>query len=223
MSCAQCRGLESQFGERIAAKDLRRYRRRGPDRTTRMLIDALTREGVAGTTLLDIGGGIGAITHELLGAGVARATHVDAAPAYLTAAEAEARRRGHVDRITFRRGDFTVVAPEIAPADIVTLDRVICCYDDMTALVGMSAARARRFYGAVYPRDVWWVRAVLAVVNLFLRLRRSLFRTFVHPTAAVDAEVARQGLTRRFTRQTSVWQVVVYARPGAGTPPGRSF
>lgn len=219
MSCAQCRGLESQFGERIAAKDLRRYRRRGPDRTTRMLIDALTREGVAGTTLLDIGGGVGAISHELLGAGVARATHVDAAPAYLTVAEAEARRRGHVDRIAFRRGDFTVVAPEIAPADIVTLDRVICCYDDMTALVGMSAARARRFYGAVYPRDVWWVRAALVVVNLFLRLRRSLFRTFVHSTAAIDAEVARQGLIRRFTQQTSVWQVVVYARPGAGTPP----
>ena len=89
---------------------------------------------------------------------------------------------------------------------------MICCYDDMPALVGPSAGRARRLYGAVYPRDTWWVRAGLAVANLLLKLQGSLFRTYAHPTAAVDAEVRRQGLERRVTRHTLIWQVVVYAR-----------
>jgi methyltransferase family protein len=212
VSCTQCRGIEAQFDGRTAARDLKRYRRKGPDRTTRILIAALEREGVAGMTLLDIGGGVGAISHALLDAGVARVVHVDAAPPYLAAAQGEATRLGHAASIDFRAGDFTTLAADIAPADIVTLDRVICCYDDMPALVGASAARARRYYGAVYPRDVWWVRAGLAVANLLLKLRGSLFRTYAHPTAAVDAEVAKQGLTRRFTRVTFIWQVVVYAR-----------
>lgn len=212
MSCAQCRGIAEQFDAKVAAKDLKRYRRKGPDRTTRMLIEALRREGVSGMTLLDIGGGVGAIAHELLAAGVTRAVQVDAAPAYLAAAHDESTRRGHADRIEFKAGDFTTVANEIAPADVVTLDRVICCYDDMPSLVGPSAARARRFYGAVYPRDTWWVRAGLTVANRLLRLRGSLFRTFVHPTAAVDAAVRQAGLTRRETRTTWIWQVVLYAR-----------
>lgn len=212
MSCAQCRGIAAQFDAKTAAKDLARYRRKGPDRTTRMLIDALRRQGVTGMTLLDIGGGVGALSHEMLAAGVTRAVHVDAAPTYLAAAQEEAERRGHAGKIEFRTGDFTVIAGEIAPADVVTLDRVICCYDDMPALVGPSAAHARRFYGAVFPRDTWWVRAGLAVTNLLLRLQGSLFRTFAHPTAAVDAAVAQQGLARRFTRETLIWQVVVYAR-----------
>lgn len=212
MSCAQCRGIAAQFDAKVAAKDLKRYRRKGPDRTTRMLIEALRQEGMTGMTLLDIGGGVGAISHELLAAGVTRAEQVDAAPAYLAAAREEALRRGHADRMGFTPGDFTTVADHVAPADVVTLDRVICCYDDMPGLVAPSAARARRFYGAVYPRDTWWVRAGLAVANRLLRLRGSLFRTFVHPTAAVDAEVRKQGLTRRSTRTTWIWQVVLYAR-----------
>lgn len=212
MSCAQCQGIAAQFDEKTAAKDLKRFRRKGPDRTTRMLLEALQREGVQDMTLLDIGGGVGAISYELLGAGLTRSVHVDAAAPYLAAAREEAARRGLAGRIEFRQGDFTTLAGDIASADIVTLDRVICCYDDMRALVDRSAARARRLYGAVYPRDIWWVKTGLAVANLLLRLRGSLFRTYAHPTAAVDAEVGRHGLVRRFTRRTLIWQVVVYAR-----------
>jgi 2-polyprenyl-3-methyl-5-hydroxy-6-metoxy-1,4-benzoquinol methylase len=81
MSCAQCEGIETQFGRAAAKRNLRRFRRRGPDKTTRLLIDALRAaledSKADGATLLDIGAGVGAIHHELLDAGVARAVHVD--------------------------------------------------------------------------------------------------------------------------------------------------
>ena len=54
------------------------------------MIDALKTEGVEDATLLDIGGGIGAIQHELLAAGAAHATSVDASAAYLEAAQRRA-------------------------------------------------------------------------------------------------------------------------------------
>ena len=212
MSCCQCRGIETLFGERIARRDLKRYRRNGPLRTTRILLDRLKAEGVRGATLLDIGGGVGAISNELLRAGASRATVVDASPAYLEAAQAEAERQGYRSRIEYQYGDFVEVAPQIGPADVVTLDRVICCYDEMEALVSASAERAQRLYGVVYPRDTWWDRLGVSLANFACRVHGNPFRVFVHSPEAVDRIIRSKGLTRRFYRTTPLWQIIVYAR-----------
>lgn len=74
------------------------YRDKGPDATTRALVDAIVAEGIDGATLLDIGGGIGVVQLELLGAGAATAVLVDASEAYVEVARAEAERRGYSDR-----------------------------------------------------------------------------------------------------------------------------
>ncbi|HEX5503527.1 MAG TPA: methyltransferase [Thermomicrobiales bacterium] len=208
-----CQGIEDQFNRRVATAELERYRRTGPRETTRLLLDALRACGIDGLTLLDIGGGVGAIQHELLRAGVVRAESVEASAAYLAATREEAARQGHADRHTARHGDFVALAAEIPPADIVTLDRVICCYRDMPTLVTASVARARQLYGLVYPRDTWWVRAGIAAENLLFRLRRTPFRTFAYAAAAVEAIVRDHGFERRAIHRTFVWQVVVYARP----------
>lgn len=210
--CHHCRDAENLFDRRDAERRLGKYRRRGPEGTTRLLIDGLRAAGVQGATVLDVGGGVGVVHHELLRAGAASATDVDASSAYLAAAEAESERQGHGGRVSYRFGDFVALAPNIAPADIVALDRVVCCYPDMPALVGAAAARADRLLGLVYPRDVWWVRLGIRVVNAGLRLQRSAFRVFCHPTAAVDGEARRAGLTQRLRRTSGPWQVVVYER-----------
>src|SRR5881394_3076776 len=137
---------ESVFSGRRAKKDLERYRKKGPDKTTRMLIDALKQAGVEHRTLLDIGGGVGAIDHELLAAGATSAVHVEASAPFVLAATGEAARRGFAGRLESKRGDFVELAAGIAPADVVTLDRVICCYPDMKTLVSESAAHARQLY-----------------------------------------------------------------------------
>jgi 2-polyprenyl-3-methyl-5-hydroxy-6-metoxy-1,4-benzoquinol methylase len=198
-----CQGVDQMFGEQTAEHDLRRYRKRGPSKPTRMLLAALRAEGIERASVLDIGGGIGAIQQELLHAGADRATCVEASAAYLRAARAEAA----------RQGDFVALAEQIEPADVVTLDRVICCYPDMEALVGASADRSRRLYGLVYPRDAWWVRLAVRAFNLGLRVGRRVFRVHVHRTAAVDAVARRQGLTPSFHRHAGpIWQVAVYVR-----------
>jgi magnesium-protoporphyrin O-methyltransferase len=211
-SC-QCQGIEQKFDSRHVARKLSEYRRRGPAATTLRLIDALRSEGIDGMTLLDIGGGLGDIQHRLLGSGVSKAVSIEASSAYLKVARAEAERLGLADRIVNVQGNFVDLADQIADADIVTLDRVICCYDDMERLVGRSATRARRLYGVVYPRDTWWVRAGTAVwYNARHRLRRNPMRNFVYRTADVEAAIRRQGLERRFHRDMGAWQVAVFAR-----------
>jgi hypothetical protein len=106
-------------------------------------------------------------------------------------------------------------APSRYANSVVALDRVICCYPDMTALVGRSASLARRRYGLVYPRDTWLARAAVALLNARFRLSRSTFRSFVHPTSEVEAVIARHGLVKRSQRTTLIWQLAIYERPAA--------
>ncbi len=212
MNSCQCHGIETQFNRKSVAKDLKRYREDGPVKTTRILIDALKAEGVKAMTLLDIGGGVGAIQHELLRAGASTAINIEASKAYVEAAKEEAERQGHADRVSCLHGNFVDLADDIPQADIVTLDRVICCYHDMHALVGGSSVLARRFYGIVYPRDTWKSKIENALENLVYWIQRNSFRIFVHPTEAVDRLVRRSGFERRFYREVGTWQVVVYAR-----------
>jgi magnesium-protoporphyrin O-methyltransferase len=212
-SC-QCQGIELKFDQKYVSKELEEYRRKGSKTTTLELIEALRAQGVQGLTLLDIGGGIGDIQHALLQSGVSSATDVEAATAYLEACNAEATRQGHADKIRHLRGDFVDLAEDIPPADVVTLDRVVCCYHDMTRLVALSSAKARKLYGLVYPRDEWWVRLGMSFFyNLRFWLQRNPFRVFVHPTEAVEALVRNSGLRPHFSRKMGPWQVVVFHRP----------
>ncbi len=212
MICPCCCGFDEFFNKKLAAKELRRYQRRGPIASTRLLIELLKNQGVGGASVLDVGGGIGAIQHELLKAGAASATDVDGSSAYLDAARRQAERLGHADRVTFRHGDFVGLADEVGAADIVTLDRVICCYPDMPALVERSAARARRLYGLVFPRTHWLMRAARPVMNLYWRLRRCSLRFYLHAPDHVRRVVEDGGLALHASGRTLLWRVEVYRR-----------
>ena len=218
MDACGCPGFASIFDRQTAEHDRERYRKGGPDRTSAMLLEMIRRRGVAGASVLDIGGGIGIVGRELLRSGAAAAVLVDGSEAYLDVARAEAEADGLGEQMQIVLGDFTRLAPELAPADVVTLDRVICCYPDVDALVGLSAARARRLYGLVLPRDHWYGRFLTRLENLWLALRRSPFRSFAHSNALVDGRVAAAGMRIVDERFTSLWRVVLFERPASDAP-----
>jgi magnesium-protoporphyrin O-methyltransferase len=200
----------SFYNDKRAASDLRRYREKGPNRWTGALIGALKAEGVAGAALLDIGGGIGAIQHELLAAGVTSVTSVDASAPYLDAARSESERRGYGARVRYVHGDFVQLAKSIPATDIVTLDRVVNVYPDWERLIRLSAERALRLYGLVYPRDTPFVRGAIVALNLALR---GPIRAAVHPDEAIDAVLRDSGLTPLVSTSVGpVWQVGIYRR-----------
>jgi Methyltransferase domain len=201
------------YDERRAAADLNRYRENGPRPWTAALIESLKAEGVAGATLLDIGGGIGVIDHELLAAGAASATYVDASAAYLATAQAESERRGHGERVSYRHGDFVELAESIGPADIVTLDRVINVYPDWEQLTDLSAARARRLYGLVYPRDRRFVKLVIFAMNALFRLRRQTVRAAVRSPDTIERILRANGLSLHASKSIGpAWQVALWRR-----------
>jgi SAM-dependent methyltransferase len=213
MSCPQCIGIEELFNKKLAAKELRRFQQKGARPTTRFIVEKIVAQGVEGLTLLDIGGGVGAVQVELLSAGALSAVDIDASAAYLAAAQEEAARRGFTARVTYRHGNFVDLAGSIADADVVTLDRVVCCYTDARALVELSAKRARKMLAMVYPRDSWLTRFLNRCLNLLRKAQRSEFRTFVHPRPLLEASARAGGLESRGTFPRGFWEVALFARP----------
>jgi magnesium-protoporphyrin O-methyltransferase len=139
---------------------------------------------------------------------------VDASPSFLAAAADESERRHTSSRLRLQLGDVVALRDEVPAADVVTLDKVVCCYVDMESLLAATASRARRLMGLAYPRDDWWVRTFVAVGNRVLRLRGSAFRSYVHRTVDIEAALRRAGLARRMQRRGPFWIVAVFERVG---------
>ena len=212
MPCNCCEITDNAFSEAEARTELRNYRRRGPMNQTKLILEAIRSLNLKNASLLDIGGGIGAIHHELLGDVAREATHVDASSAYLKEAKAEAARRGHSEHVHFIHADFTDVSDELPKADVVTLDRVVCCYPDFRQLLKAAAEHGQRALAFTYPRETWYLRIGLKIANFFQVLRKDPFRVFLHPISEMDLLLQREGFERVSLRRLFVWEVALYRR-----------
>ncbi len=210
-----CCAAESQFGPKVAERDLQRYRRRGADAVTKLMLEQLRRWPLQNKQLLNVGGGIGVISTELAADGLAGATLVEASPAYLEVARRELQSRYGPRFTEVLLGDFALIADTLPHADVTTLDRVVCCcYPDSETLLRGAAARTRQLLAFSYPRDRWYVRGITAAQNFLRRLRGNEFRTFVHSQQQMSAALQRAGLVRVATQGTLVWVVDLYSREG---------
>ena len=215
MPCNCCEITDKAFGEDSARADIRSYRRRGPAAQTKLILQAIRSLHVQDADLLDIGGGIGAIHHELLEDVAKKATHVDASSAYLKVAKEEASRRHHAERVNFVHADFADVAPEVPQADIVTLDRVVCCYPDFRGLLKAAAEHSRQAIALTYPREVWYMKITFRVVCFFQKLGKDPFRIFLHPISEMDTLIRREGFEQIALRRLFVWEMALYQKRGA--------
>jgi 2-polyprenyl-3-methyl-5-hydroxy-6-metoxy-1,4-benzoquinol methylase len=210
--CGHCRDAGDFFNDRTAMRDLKRYLRRGPDASTQILISELKRLDPAGKTLLDIGGGIGAIQLELFEQGLGKSIHVDASEAYQSTAKRVAEERGFQARTKYHFGDFVDLAESLPEADMVTLDKVIYCYPDMERLLNSSLKKTRKIIGLVFPRETFITRTGFFFTNLWFRLRNSDFRTYVHPIEKIDTIIQDHGFREKHRDTTILWRVVCYEK-----------
>jgi hypothetical protein len=70
--CCTPKGYRTIFSEKSARSEGKRYRRKGLDKISRRIAELVKRGGVEGRTVLEVGGGIGAIEIELVTAGATR-------------------------------------------------------------------------------------------------------------------------------------------------------
>jgi 2-polyprenyl-3-methyl-5-hydroxy-6-metoxy-1,4-benzoquinol methylase len=212
MPCNCCEITDHAFTEQEAKSQLKDYRRKGPPNQTQLILAAIRSLNLKGVDLLDIGGGIGTIHHELLEGTATQAIHVDASSAYLKLAKEEGRRRGHDGRVQYVHADFTDVANDLPQADIVTLDRVVCCYPDFRRLLKAAADHSRQALALTYPRETWYTQIAFRVINLFQKVRRDPFRVFLHPVGQMESLLNEAGFRKISMRRLFIWEMACYRR-----------
>jgi magnesium-protoporphyrin O-methyltransferase len=206
-SCCDPRGCDEFFGDGFARKMAARYRKRGLDRTSRRMVEFLAAQGLAGSTVMEIGGGVGEIQIELLKHGAERTVNLELVGAYDGEAQRLLAEAGLADRAERRLHDIAMDPGGVEPADVVVLHRVVCCYPDYERLLGAAADHARRLLVFSHPPRNLVSRALFAAQNAFFRLRGSDFRTFAHPPAAMLAVLDARGLEQEYAHRGLVWQV----------------
>jgi hypothetical protein len=216
MRCCSGKGCDEFFDERAARRDARGYSRKGLDGTARRIVELVQRRGVEGKTVLEVGGGIGAIQLELLQAGAARTVNVELSPAYDPYAAELLRRNGVEERADRRLFDFAERAEELDPADVVVLHRVVCCYPDYETLVGAAADHAREQLLLTFPRDAWWIRLGIGTINGLQRLRRKAFRVYSHAPASILGVASARGLEVATQERGRLWELVSFERSRPG-------
>ncbi|TME50593.1 MAG: methyltransferase domain-containing protein [Chloroflexi bacterium] len=210
--CCSPKGYCWIFSERSARADAKRYRRKGLDSTSRRIVDFLKEQGVEGRTVLEVGGGIGAIQIELLKAGASRAVSVELTPTYEDVAADLLRENGLADRVERTVMDFAETAGRVSSADIVILNRVICCYPDMPRLTGAAADHARQLLVMSFPRRTWWLRMGLGMGNAILLLLRREFHIFLHPPTKIISTSRQHGLEQVLDEQGVMWTIAALKR-----------
>ena len=209
MDCCQ---NNREFDAKRAQKRLKDYRKNGPGPSTRVLIGLLQQCDVKGFDLLDIGSGVGSLHLELLDYGLSAVVSVEASRAYQEASQQEAENQGKDHLVKYHYADFVAAAAQFESADIVTLDKVICCYPIMSELVSKSLAKARNLYCVILPRDTWWVKLVQSTGELAKRTWGNSFRTYVHSISDFQDIVTRAGFELRHLKYQREWMIAVYRK-----------
>jgi len=208
VGCCSQYGCDEFFGERFARRTARRYRNRGLEGTASRLRAFLAERG--GERALEIGGGVGALVAELVRGGVARGELVEVAAAYEPFARALFRDAG-VD-VDFHLADLVSHPDRVEPADLVALNKVVCCTPDGPALVAAAAGLTRVALAFSYPRERATFRAAARLQNGAFRLGGRRFRVFVHDRAALVGAAESRGLRLVHEHKGAVWATAGFER-----------
>jgi SAM-dependent methyltransferase len=212
VDCCSGLGCDDFFDEKLARKDARRYRRKGLDGTAREIVAILKERGVEGASVLEVGGGTGTLQLALLRGGARHAVNLELSRGYDAVARELAEEAGLADRIERRVVDIAERPEEVAPADVVVLHRVVCCYPWPERLVSSAASHAQRLLVLSFPRRNALCRLWVWSLNLFLRLRGRGFKSFVHPPEAIRAAAVAAGLRRVHEHRGRLWHVAAFER-----------
>lgn len=174
-----------------------------------VLLELLEDAGMSGRTVLDVGCGQGGLTLALGRRGARDVAGIDLSPASVAAAERAARQAGVPAH--FRVAN--AAADTIGPHDVVVLNRVLCCWFDVDALLANTLPAAGSVVALSFPRSRGargaLARVFLAAENAYRRLRGDRFRSFVHDESAVMRALELRGWSPTARRDHWTWHVAV--------------
>lgn len=178
------------------------------------LLEQLADVGEAAPSILEIGCGSGALTVALLERGALRASGVDLSPGSIDAARRRAAEAHLDDRTSFRVGDGAT--GELEAHDWVVLDRVICCYRDVSRLLSNAIPAAQRRIAFSVPDSrggFGWMNRVEELIEGVVNVVRGRpCPGYVHDIGLIEGRLAQAGFRPLRTANAGRWYVGVFER-----------
>ena len=190
----------------------KRFAKKGLGTSQQQLINGIKQANFQDKTLLEIGCGVGHFHQLMLEQGARSAVGVELASKMLAEAKDWARQRGLSDKTQYIEGDFISIAEILESADIVIMDKVVCCYPDADSLIHRSLEKCQSIYALTYPRKVWYTRLGTQILALLMKLLGSDFRPYVHDPEQIENWISEQGYKKLMQNQTSIWLTQVYVK-----------
>ncbi len=212
MTCQHCCDANDLFDKRTAKKELKKFRKSGAKGATKKIIKLLTDSMEPHQSLLDVGGGIGAIQWKFLSAGGSQTTDVDASHGYLEVAQSYAREQSWKERTSFKAGDLVDVYEDIEVHDFVTLDKVVCCYPDFRKLLSCAGSRSKRVLFLSMPRDNFIFKGFSLLGKYYFIWKGSAFRTYIHSAKDIQKFMEQNGFKLKNRNPGLFWLVYSYER-----------
>ena len=207
-----CDGDEynAMFTSKQATRTAAHFRRKGLGGSALDLVRGVAAVAPAGSSLLEVGGGVGQIQVTLLEMGVAAsAINVELSSNWDEAATTLLAERHLEHRVQRAVGDFVERARSFPTVDVVVLHRVVCCYPDWRAMLEAVVARADRVIALTFPVDTWWTRTGIWMGNLMCRVGGRSFRGYVHKPDSMLDLIRAAGFAITQDGQGRIWRTVV--------------
>ena len=206
----------SKSGGRIFSFFARNYRKRftknGFEPSQKQLLQGLEQVGFQNASLLEVGSGVGYLHQVLLEQGAKNAVGIDLAMDMLKEAQAWADEKGLTDQVQYIQGDFIELLDQVDKADMTILDKVVCCYPHAELLINSSTAKTNQVYALTYPRNRWFIKAVIEIMAFILKLSGSDFRAYVHNPNDIERWITEAGFKKSFQEKTFIWLTQVYQK-----------
>lgn len=176
------------------------------------MLAGLTAEDLEGAHVLEVGGGVGALQVELLKRGAAQGEVIELVGAYAPYAARLAAASGVQDRTSFRVADLLAGDEAPAPADVVILNRVVCCSGEGVELLRLAAGLASGTLLVSFPRPTAPARFAARAQHRLGRLFGRLYRFYVHPRHQLRAAAETGGLELVAGGAGVVWEYMAFRR-----------
>jgi 2-polyprenyl-3-methyl-5-hydroxy-6-metoxy-1,4-benzoquinol methylase len=210
-SVCSCGGT-GKFFSRWSRFYARRFRTGGLEPVQKLLLEGIRRRSVQGSTMLDIGCGVGSLHLTLLNEGAERAIGIDMSEGMLNEARRLAESYGKAGSVKYIVGDFVHVSASIPESDTVMLDKVVCCYEDVNSLVSSAVTKTRHLLALSHPKENLLMKTIFRGHMLIARLFRWSFHPFWHNWNDVASFIESNGFQLVYNNSTISWQVLVFKR-----------
>ena len=211
--CCPHSNSANRFFSFFAGRYRKRFEKKGFEPSQEQLMTGLEQASYQDAKILEIGSGVGHLHQTLLERGAASAVGVDLASKMIEEARRWAAERTLTDRTDYVEGDFMEIHATLPDADVTVLDKVVCCYPDADGLVHASLAKTGRVYALTYPLNRWYIRAMMGLVALAMKIVRSDFRPYVHDPERIEKWITETGFDKLYQNNNMVWLTQVYVKP----------